>query len=150
VGSSNAEIISQKFTSAEQLAQAKDHEIENIYGIGSEIATAVTLWFQQPDNLELIARLRSAGLNLVGEQTIATGSQPLSGQVFVVTGTLPTLKRDEAKKLIQQAGGKVTDSVSSQTNYLLAGEKAGSKLVKAEKLGIKVISEEELMSLLQE
>jgi DNA ligase (NAD+) len=74
----------------------------------------------------------------------------LSGQVFVVTGTLPSLKRDEAKKLIQQAGGKVTDAVSSQTNYLLAGEKAGSKLAKAEKLGVKVISEEELMFLLKE
>jgi DNA ligase (NAD+) len=150
VGSSNAEIISQKFTSAELLSQAQDHEIENIYGIGGEIATAVTQWFQQPDNLALIDRLRSAGLNLVGEAIEAVGSQPLNGQVFVVTGTLPSLKRDEAKKLIQQAGGKVTDSVSSQTSYLLAGEKAGSKLAKAEKLGVKVISEEELMVLLKE
>ncbi len=150
VGSSNAEIISQKFTSAEQLAQAQDHEIENIYGIGAEIATAVTQWFQQPDNLVLIEKLRSAGLQLQGEVLVTTGAQPLSGQVFVVTGTLPSLKRDVAKKLIQQAGGKVTDAVSSQTNYLLAGEKAGSKLAKAEKLGIKVISEEELMVLLQE
>ncbi len=148
VGSSNAEIISQKFTSAEQLAQTQAHEIENIYGIGIEIATAVTLWFQQPDNLVLMEKLRSAGLNLVGETIVATGAQPLNGQVFVVTGTLPNLKRDEAKKLIQQAGGKVTDAVSSQTNYLLAGEKAGSKLAKAEKLGVKVISEEELLSLL--
>jgi DNA ligase (NAD+) len=150
VGSSNADIISQKFTSAALLAQAKDMEIENIYGIGGEIATAVTLWFQQPDNLVLIERLRSAGLNLEGETIVPVGPQPLSGQVFVVTGTLPSLKRDEAKKLIQQAGGKVTDAVSSQTNYLLAGEKAGSKLAKAEKLGVKVISEEELMFLLKE
>jgi DNA ligase (NAD+) len=150
VGSSNAEIISQKFTSAELLSQAQDHEIENIYGIGGEIATSVTQWFQQPDNLALIERMRSAGLNLVGEAIVAVGPQPLIGQVFVVTGTLPSLKRDEAKKLIQQAGGKVTDSVSSQTNYLLAGEKAGSKLAKAEKLGVKVISEEELMILLKE
>ncbi len=150
VGSSNADIISQKFTNAALLSQAKDTEIENIYGIGGEIATSVTLWFQQPDNLVLIERLRSAGLNLVGEAIVVVGSQPLSGQVFVVTGTLPSLKRDEAKKLIQQAGGKVTDAVSSQTNYLLAGEKAGSKLAKAEKLSIKVISEEELMVMLKE
>jgi DNA ligase (NAD+) len=150
VGSSNADIISQKFTSAALLSQAKDIEIENIYGIGGEIATSATLWFQQPDNLVLIERLRSAGLNLEGETIVAVGPQPLNGQVFVVTGTLPSLKRDEAKKLIQQAGGKVTDAVSSQTNYLLAGEKAGSKLAKAEKLGVKVISEEELMVMLKE
>jgi DNA ligase (NAD+) len=72
----------------------------------------------------------------------------LGGLVFVVTGTLPSLKRDEAKRLIQQAGGKVTETVSSQTNYLLAGEKAGSKLAKAEKLGIEVISEAELMAMI--
>jgi DNA ligase (NAD+) len=149
VGSSNAEIISQKFNSAAQLAEAQEHEIENIYGIGGEIATSVTLWFQQPDNLVLIDRLRSAGLQLVSAAIGAVGAQPLSGQVFVVTGTLPNLKRDEAKKLIQQAGGKVTDAVSSQTNYLLAGEKAGSKLAKAEKLGVQVISEQELMIMLE-
>ncbi len=149
VGNSNAEIISQKFRSAEQLAQAEAHEIENIYGIGAEIATAVTQWFQQPANLTLMARLQATGLQLQGEVVVATGPQPLSGQVLVVTGTLPSLKRDQAKKLIQQAGGKVTDTVSSQTNYLLAGEKAGSKLAKAEKLGVQVISEAELLVLLQ-
>jgi DNA ligase (NAD+) len=149
VGSVSAENITQKFTTVELLGAATAAQIEGIYGVGGEIATAVTMWFQLPENLELIDRLRQSGLQLAGTVSIK-GEGPLSGKVFVVTGTLPTLKRDEAKKLIQQAGGKVTDSVSNQTDYLLAGEKAGSKLAKAEKLGIAVIDEEGLRSLIEQ
>jgi DNA ligase (NAD+) len=147
VGSVYAENISQKFTTVEDLATAEATQIEGIFGIGGEIATAVTLWFKDSDNLILIDRLRTAGLNLAG--TIAAPSNGVcSGQVWVITGTLPSLKRDEAKALIQQAGGKVTDSISTQTNYLLAGDKAGSKLAKATKLGIPVVSEDDLRLML--
>jgi DNA ligase (NAD+) len=147
VGAVYAENISQKFTTVEDLAAAATTQIEGIYGIGGEIATAVTLWFQENDNLQLIDRLRTAGLNLAG--TVAAPSTGVfSGQVWVITGTLPNLKRDEAKALIQQAGGKVTDSVSAQTNYLLAGDKAGSKLAKATKLGVTVVSEADLRQML--
>jgi DNA ligase (NAD+) len=147
VGSVNAENITQKFTSAESLAPATAAQIEGIFGIGGEIATAVTMWFSAPENLELVDRLGQAGLNLSGTVTVSRDG-PLSGKVFVITGTLASLKRDEAKQLIQQAGGKVTDSVSSQTDYLLAGDKAGSKLAKAEKLSIPVIDEAGLKALL--
>jgi DNA ligase (NAD+) len=147
VGSVNAENITQKFTSAESLAPATAAQIEGIFGIGGEIATSVTMWFRVAENLELIDRLGQAGLSLSGTVTVSQDG-PLGGKVFVITGTLATLKRDEAKKLIQQAGGKVTDSVSSQTDYLLAGEKAGSKLAKAEKLSIPIIDEAGLKSLL--
>jgi DNA ligase (NAD+) len=147
VGSVNAENITQKFTSAESLAPATAAQIEGIFGIGGEIATAVTMWFSAPENLELVDRLGQAGLNLSGTVAVKQDG-PLSGKVFVITGTLATLKRDEAKKLIQQAGGQVTDSVSSRTDYLLAGEKAGSKLAKAEKLSVTVIDEAGLRALL--
>jgi DNA ligase (NAD+) len=147
VGAVYAENISQKFTTVEELMAAEAPQIEGIYGIGSEIAAAVTIWFNDSDNLLLIDRLRTAGLNLAGTATVK-GNGIFSDQVWVITGTLPTLKRDEAKTLIQQAGGKVTDSVSSQTDYLLAGDKAGSKLAKAEKLGVVVVSETDLREML--
>jgi DNA ligase (NAD+) len=142
-----AENISQKFTSVEALMAAEASQIEGIFGIGGEIATAVTMWFKDAENLALIDRLRQAGLNLVGT-TVAPSTGIFSGQVLVITGTLPTLQRSEAKALIQKAGGKVTDSVSAQTNYLVAGDKAGSKLAKAEKLAVPVINEAELLKML--
>jgi DNA ligase (NAD+) len=151
VGSVNAQVLSEQFTTVDALMNAEMEAIASVYGIGTEIAQSVHQWFRVPEHVELIDRLRSAELQLVGEAKpqAPAGSQPLAGQVFVVTGTLPTLKREEAKALIQQAGGKVTDSVSSKTNYLVVGEEAGSKLAKAEKLGIPILSEAELLVLLQ-
>jgi DNA ligase (NAD+) len=96
-----------------------------------------------------VERLRSAALTLAGErQTAPAPETAITGKIFVITGTLPTLKRDEAKALIQQAGGKVTDSVSKKTDYVVVGEEAGSKLEKARSLGIAVLSEAELLNLL--
>jgi DNA ligase (NAD+) len=143
-----AENISQKFTSVEALMAAEASQIEGIFGIGGEIATAVTMWFKDAENLALIDRLREAGLNLEGT-VVAPSTGIFSGQVFVITGTLPNLQRSEAKEMIQKAGGKVTDSVSSQTNYLVAGDKAGSKLAKATKLSVPVIDEAELLKMLE-
>jgi DNA ligase (NAD+) len=143
-----AENISQKFTSVAALMAAEATDIEGIFGIGGEIATAVTMWFQDAENIALIDRLRTAGLNLAGE-AIAPRTGIFSGQVFVITGTLPNLQRSAAKELIQKAGGKVTDAVSAQTNYLVAGEKAGSKLAKAESLSIPVIDEAALLKMLE-
>ena len=106
-------------------------------------------WFRVPFNQQLLGKLRDAGIWPVGAQRVAPDApQPLDGLTFVITGTLPSMSRDEAKALIQSHGGKVTGSVSAKTDYLLAGEKAGSKLTKAESLGIKIISEEELKEML--
>ncbi|MBE9126561.1 MULTISPECIES: NAD-dependent DNA ligase LigA [unclassified Coleofasciculus] len=152
VGSVNAQVLSQQFPTVERLAGARVAEIEGVYGIGSEIAQSVYDWFRVPSNQVLIERLREAGLQVTaeaGETTPEPAEQPLRGKTFVITGTLPTLKRDEAKELIQQAGGKVTSSVSSKTDYIVVGEDAGSKLEKAQGLGITQLSEAQLLDWLQ-
>lgn len=154
VGSVNAQTLTQKFTNVEQLTAASDTAIEAVYGIGPEIALSVYQWFRVPANQTLINRLQAAGLQLANlESDVAStsaNSGKFSGKTFVITGTLPTLKRDEAKESIEKAGGKVTDSVSAKTDYLVVGEKAGSKLQKAEKLGITRLSEVELLQMLED
>ncbi len=152
VGSVNAQTLTTQFPTVEQLAGASAANIEGVYGIGPEIAQSVFKWFQVPANQTLIDRLREAGLQLAAQvaTTAEPKSQPLSGKTFVITGTLPTLKRDEAKELIEKAGGKVTNSVSSKTDYLVVGEDAGSKLEKAQELGIIQLSEAQLLELLED
>lgn len=148
VGSVNAQVLSREFFTVEQLAAAEPEAIASVYGIGGEIARSVYQWFHLEANQTLIERLRLAGVQLAGEAGIKPVISALTGKTFVVTGTLPNLTRDEAKTLIQKAGGKVTDSVSKKTNYLVVGEDAGSKLEKAIALGITQLSEAELLNLL--
>ena len=156
VGSVNAQLLTANFPTVEALASASVESIAAIYGLGGEIAGSVVDWFTIPANQDLIERLREAGLQLAGEEEVAIGlgehdgekSLPLAGKVFVITGTLPNLKREEAKALIEKAGGKVTGSVSKKTDYLLVGDKPGSKLDKAQKLGIVQIEEDGLRELL--
>jgi DNA ligase (NAD+) len=151
VGSVNAQNIADNFPNVELLARSTPEAIASIFGIGEEIAQSIYEWFRQETNQNLIQRLQSAGLQFVGEkkddQAIAINPN-IAGKTFVVTGTLPTLKRDEAKALIQSAGGKVTDSVSKKTHYLVVGAEAGSKLEKAQSLGVQCLSEEELLNLI--
>jgi DNA ligase (NAD+) len=152
VGSVNAQLLTERFTNVTDLASASAAAIEGVYGIGPEIAQSVYQWFQLPANQSLIERLIAADLQLQSEvksQNSAEISLPLAGKTFVITGTLPSLKRDEAKDLIQKAGGKVTNSVSAKTDYVLVGEEAGSKLEKAQSLGIARVSESELLSMLE-
>ena len=147
VGSTNAKILTQSFPTIEALSEASFEAIEAVYGIGEEIAQSVFEWVRVEDNRASIEQLQAAGLKFKTKETSAgnNANSIFAGKTFVITGTLPTLKRDEAKKLIEQAGGKVTSSISKKTNYLLLGESAGSKLAKAEKLGVKQMSEEELL-----
>jgi DNA ligase (NAD+) len=152
VGSVNAQLLTEKFKNVEQLAAARVSDIEGIYGIGAEIAESVYQWFRISANQALIERLQAAGLQLAStEETpvVSDRNQKLAGKTFVITGTLPTLKRDEAKALIKKAGGKITDSVSKKTDYLVVGEDAGSKLEKAQSLGIMQLSETQLLEILQ-
>ncbi|MDZ7962402.1 MAG: NAD-dependent DNA ligase LigA [Aulosira sp. DedQUE10] len=152
VGSVNAQLLTEKFSDVEKLTQAKQSDIAGIYGIGVEIAESVHQWCQIDANQTLISRLQAAGLQLANSAetpTITDGNQKFTGKTFVVTGTLPTLKRDEAKALIQKAGGKITDSVSKKTDYLIVGEDAGSKLEKAESLGITQLTEAQLLEMLK-
>ncbi|MGD1713492.1 NAD-dependent DNA ligase LigA [Dapis sp. BLCC M172] len=153
VGSVNAELLTQKFPTVAQLGQAKASDIEALYGIGPEIAQSVEQWFQVPANQNLVAGLETAGVTLETKDSTdnveKVESSFLVGKTFVLTGTLPTLKRDEAKSLIQNSGGKVTSSVSSKTDFVVVGEDAGSKLEKAKKLGVKQLSEAELLEMLE-
>ncbi len=148
VGESVASDLANHFGSLDALAAATQDDLESIEGIGPNIAAAIVDWFLLPFNQRLLGKLRDVGVwprADVGAQRVAPDTpQPLDGLTFVITGTLPSISRDEAKAFIQSHGGKVTGSVSAKTDYLLAGEKAGSKLTKAESLGIKIISEEEL------
>jgi len=150
VGNVNAQTLTDQFASVEALAAAPVTAIAAVYSIGAEIAQAVYDWFQTPANQDLIARLKTAGLQFYAEPKSQNSTlTSFLGKTFVITGTLPTLKRDEAKALIQQAGGKVTDSISKKTDYLVVGEDAGSKLEKAQALGITQLSEAELQEWLK-
>ncbi len=153
VGKVNAETLAASFPTIEQLTAATADDLEAVYGIGREIAQSVCAWFQIAANQQLIERLQATGLKLAGpalpaDATSAVG--PLAGKTLVVTGTLPTLSRKEAEELIVQAGGKVTSSVSAKTDYLVVGAKAGSKLAKAEKLGIAQLDEAQLQQLVSQ
>jgi DNA ligase (NAD+) len=130
--------------------------ITAIYGIGTELAQSLQQWFSNPANQQLLNDLRSQGFRFAvdendqGHVGVAASEQHLTGLTFVLTGTLPTLSRSEAKERIEARGGKVTGSVSKKTDYLVAGAEAGSKLTKATTLGIKILDEDRLQSMLNE
>ena len=151
VGSVNAKAIVQKFPHLDQLAAARISDIAGIYGIGEEIAQSTHTWFSLPTNQSLIGRLAQLGLNLGSTEPVAVlpaSTTNITGKIFVITGTLPNRSRPEVKAMIEAQGGKVTDSVSKKTNYLVVGAEAGSKLTKAEELGIPCLSEAELIALI--
>lgn len=149
VGSTNAQILADHFRSAGALSQASETDIAQIYGIGPEIAQSVCQWFQVPANQDLIERLKQADVQLAAAETPERSqTQSLVGQSFVITGTLPTLKRAEAKSRIEAAGGRVSSAVSTKTHYVVVGENAGSKQTKAEELGITQLTEADLLTLL--
>jgi DNA ligase (NAD+) len=126
---------------------AKSEDLEEVDAIGPKIAESVTSFFSIPKNIEVVDTLKEAGLQFEAEEDVQASST-LENKTFVLTGSLPTLTRKEATELIEMHGGKTTSSVSSNTDYLLAGESAGSKLDKATKLGIPVISESEFYELI--
>jgi DNA ligase (NAD+) len=150
VGKVNAELLTTAFANITELSQASVEDLEAVYGIGLEIAQSVWQWLRIEANQTLIERLQATGLNFSQAVTSpATIAEKLAGKTFVITGTLPTLTRKEAEDLIKQAGGKVSSSVSKKTDYVVVGEKAGSKLEKAEKIGIPVLSEEQLQAMIE-
>ncbi len=134
--------------SIDALAVADVATLQATDGIGPQTAEAVVNWFSDERHRRLLEKLRAAGLNFAVQRAEITGNAPLTGKTFVITGTLPSMSRDEAKALIEQYGGKVTGSVSQKTDYLLVGENAGSKLSKAEQLGVPIVDEEGLRQLL--
>jgi DNA ligase (NAD+) len=149
VGSVNAKILAESFRTVEELANASVTNLASVYGIGEEIAQSVYDWFRIAANRDLVAKLQAAGLQFAAAAKTTATKATLAGKTFVITGTLPTLKREEAKELIEKAGGKVTGSVSKKTDYLVLGEAAGSKLEKALELGITQLTEAQLLELIE-
>ena len=158
IGEVSAKAITAEFPDAHSLMQAActaPESITAIYGIGTELAQSLQQWFSNPANQQLLDDLRSQGFRFArtendpGLHGAEAAEQHLKGLTFVLTGTLPTLSRSEAKERIEASGGKVSGSVSKKTDYLLAGEEAGSKLTKATTLGIKILDEAALKTLLK-
>jgi DNA ligase (NAD+) len=148
VGERTAVFLAEEFGSMDAIAAAAVDELQRASEVGPKVAESVFNFFHEPHNRELIDRLRDAGLQFTYESTRPKGG-PLKGLTFVLTGTLPTLSREQAKELIESAGGKVSGSVSKKTAYVVAGADAGTKLTKAEGLGVRVIDEVQLLNLLK-
>jgi DNA ligase (NAD+) len=148
VGAQNAAILAGDYGTIDALMAASEADLITSEGIGAQIAASVVLFFEQAANRALIERLRAAGVDLTAPKRERVSAGPLAGKTFVLTGTLPNLTREEASELIVNAGGKVTSAVSKKTNYVVAGEEAGSKLTKAESLGIEILDEDALRALL--
>jgi DNA ligase (NAD+) len=147
VGERTAQILARTFGSLDEIAAADRERLQAAEEVGPKVADSIRRFFDEPHNRELVERLRRAGLRFTEEKRgPAVGS--LSGRTFVLTGTLPSMTRDEAKAKIEAAGGKVAGSVSKKTSFVVAGEEAGSKLEKARELGIAILDQEELEAML--
>lgn len=151
VGKTASRTLMLHFTSIDRLKKAGAEELTSVPDIGSITAEAVMAFFSNDENLNLISRLREQGLRMeMDEQDSQPAEGVFTGRTVVITGTLPTMTRNEAKQLIEANGGRVTGSVSKKTDYLLAGADAGSKLTKAQKLGTEIIDEDEFRRLIEE
>jgi DNA ligase (NAD+) len=150
VGVTVAQLLMDHFGSLDALAAAPQEELEQIPGIGPKLAASVVDWFSHEPNRQVVEKLKAAGVRTEAEKVEIAGGQPLEGLTFVITGTLPTMSREQAKAFVQSHGGRVTGSVSGKTDYLVAGERAGSKLAKAEKLDVPVLDEDALKKMVGE
>lgn len=146
VGEIAAQTLARHFGSVDRLMQAATEEIEAVHTIGHVMAEAVHAWFAEPRNLQVVEKLRAAGVRLT-EEHAEPARGPFTGLTFVITGTHPTLSRAQLEELIQARGGRVTGSVTRKTGYLVVGEDAGSKLAKARELGVKELTEAQLLAL---
>jgi DNA ligase (NAD+) len=148
VGDRTAGILARHFGSLERLSQATVEQLDDIHEIGLTVAQSVRDWFDDEGNMDLAKRLHDAGVRTEVAQTAGGEiNEAFAGKQFVLTGTLPTLTRDEARALIEARGGRVTSSVSKKTDFVVAGAEAGSKLDKAEELGVTVIDEAGLLAM---
>jgi DNA ligase (NAD+) len=151
VGVAVSELLAARFDSLAALSSASSEELQSVEGIGPHTAGAITEWFSVPRNNSLVEKLRAAGLKMEADRPTSPATEVgrLAGLAFVITGTLPGLSREEAGRLIQDHDGKVTDSVSKKTSYVVVGEKPGSKLEKAKQLGIPTLDEAGLRALIR-
>ena len=148
VGKQAAKELESEFKSMEGLQSASYYELIKIDGIGATMSESIRFWFDDTDNQIMLSKLKEAGLNMEAEIVISEKKQTLTAKTFVITGKFESMTRDQASELIEQYGGKVSSSISAKTDYLVAGESAGSKLEKAQKLGVKIISDQKLTQLI--
>ena len=149
VGAKVARILATEFGSMEKLQQAQPEELAQIRDIGDKIAESAVTWLNVPANIDLVERLAAAGMTMTFTPPASQEDNPFFGKTLVFTGTMPTLGRAEAKTMAQDVGAKVSGSVSKKTDYVIAGAEAGSKLEKAQQLGVTVIDEAEFLRLLK-
>ncbi len=147
VGERTAQFLAEAFGSMDALMTASEEELQQVNEIGPRVSASIREFFDEPKNVALVQRLRAAGLTFKGKKK--QRATALAGKTFVLTGTLERHTRDEAKKLIEDAGGRVSGSVSKKTDYVVAGSEAGSKLDKARELGVAVIGEKEMEELVK-
>jgi DNA ligase (NAD+) len=147
VGERTAQFLAEHFGDIGALEKAGEEELQEVEEVGPRIAKSIVEFFAEPKNRELVEELRAAGLTLKGKKK-ERGTK-LAGKTFVLTGTLANYTRDQAKKLIEDAGGKVAGSVSKKTDYVVAGTDAGSKLDKAKELGVAVVDEKGMAELIK-
>ncbi|MGB4116256.1 MAG: NAD-dependent DNA ligase LigA [Polaromonas sp.] len=149
VGEATAKELARHFGKLDAIMDATEEQLLTVSDVGPIVAKSLRTFFDQPHNREVVEQLRACGVTWEEGEPAAVVPKPLSGKTFVITGTLPTLSRDEAKDMLEAAGAKVAGSVSKKTGYLLAGSDAGSKLDKARELGVEVIDEETLFTMLK-
>jgi DNA ligase (NAD+) len=147
VGEETAQGLAEYFGSLEKLEKASLEELQKIRDIGPVVAKSIYDFFKEKRNLKFIEKLKKSGVEIIEEKKLR--HQPLKGKIFVLTGGLPSMTREEAKQKISDLGGRVSDTVSKETNYLVVGKEPGSKLEKAKKLGIRILNEKEFLSLLK-
>jgi DNA ligase (NAD+) len=149
VGERLAQTLAAHFRGIDMLAAAGVEELTAVEDVGPVVAESIAFFFKQPENRDLLRKLKAAGLNFAAKKGEAKGDQPLAGKTFVLTGELDRFSRDEAKDAIERRGGTVTDSVSKKTTYLVVGKEPGSKLAKAQKLGITILNEKDFSKLIE-
>jgi DNA ligase (NAD+) len=147
VGERYAKILARHYGSIDKLAEATEEELVAIHEVGPTVAVSVHEWFRDPVHIDLIERLKAAGVKMETEGGATQTDERFAGKTFVLTGTLENYTRDQASKLIEDRGGRVSSSVSKKTDYVLAGSEAGSKLAKAESLGVEILDEAKFRSM---
>jgi len=149
VGEATAKDLARHFGNLDALMAADIDRLQQVPDVGPVVAASIVRFFAEPHNVEVIEQLRAAGVNWPEGASVALVNSPIAGKTFVLTGTLPTLTRDEAKDMIEALGGKVAGSVSKKTDYVVAGAEAGSKLDKAQALGVSILDEAQFMELIE-
>jgi DNA ligase (NAD+) len=149
VGEATAKELARHFGKLDAIMDASEEVLLTVSDVGPIVAQSIRTFFDQPHNREVVEQLRACGVTWEEGEPAAQAPQPLAGKTFVLTGTFPTLSRDQAKDLLEAAGAKVAGSVSKKTNYVVAGAEAGSKLDKAQELGVPVLDEAAMLEMLK-